>query len=186
MPDADFTRLTTERLVIRRFQPGDLDNFVAYRADPHIARFQSWENFTQADGVRFIEEMTRQNPDTPGEWFQFAIEEKSTGTMIGDCALHAYADRTGEGEIGFTLASAHQGRNYAREAIAGLLDYVFGRLRKSQIDALTDARNVRSIAVLERLGFARDGAVREAMEFKGEICREYLYVMTRETWRAGP
>lgn len=185
MPDAAFTRLTTARLIVRRFQPDDLATFVAYRADPGVARFQSWENFTRAEGVAFIQEMARQHPDTPGEWFQFAIELKSTGQMIGDCALNAFADRRNEAGIGFTLVTAFRGHGYAREAVAGLLDYAFGALGKSRIEALTDARNLRSIALLERLGFVRDAAIREPVEFKGEICDEFLYLLTRDSWRAG-
>ena len=185
MPDAAFTRLETERLIIRRFRSEDLDSFVAYRADPDVARFQSWENFTRAEGVAFIAEMARQHPDTPGEWFQFAIELKSTGRMIGDCALHDLADRPNEAEIGVTLARAYRGRGYAGEAIAGLLGYAFGTLGKSRIEALTDVRNAGSIAVLERLGFVRDAAMREPVEFKGEICSEFLYLLSRDSWRAG-
>jgi RimJ/RimL family protein N-acetyltransferase len=183
MPDAAFTRLETERLIIRRFRSDDLDSFVAYRADADVARFQSWENFTRAEGVAFIVAMARQHPDTPGEWFQFAVELKTTGQMIGDCALHAFADRLNEAELGFSLAPVYQGHGYAQEAVAGLLDYAFGTLEKSRIEALTDARNAGSIAVLERLGFVRDAAMREPVEFKGEICSEFLYLLTRESWR---
>jgi RimJ/RimL family protein N-acetyltransferase len=43
MMDAAFAALTSERLVLRRFRPEDLDAFVAYRSDPEIARYQSWE-----------------------------------------------------------------------------------------------------------------------------------------------
>ena len=43
MVDAAFTMLTTERLVLRRFRPEDLDAFVAYRSDPQVARYQGWE-----------------------------------------------------------------------------------------------------------------------------------------------
>jgi RimJ/RimL family protein N-acetyltransferase len=43
MADAAFSALTTERLVLRRFRPEDLDAFVAYRSDPQIARYQVWE-----------------------------------------------------------------------------------------------------------------------------------------------
>ncbi len=43
MADASFTSLTAARLVLRRFRPEDLDAFVAYRSDPRVARYQSWE-----------------------------------------------------------------------------------------------------------------------------------------------
>jgi RimJ/RimL family protein N-acetyltransferase len=184
MPDTTFTLLATKRLIIRRFRSDDLDSFVAYRVDPDIARFQSWDKFTRADGIAFIAEMNLQHPDTAGEWFQFAVELKSTREMIGDCALHVFADEPTEAEIGFTLAPDSQGQGYAREAVAKLLDYAFDSLRKRRVVAITDERNLKSIAVLERLGFVRNPGGREPMEFKGEICREFLYRMDRDSWRA--
>ena len=184
MVDATFERLTSTRLELRRFRTDDIDTFVRYRADPAVARFQSWENFTEADGQAFLASMIREHPDTPGEWFQIAIELAATGAMIGDCALHALADKPGEVEIGFTLAPAFQGRGYATEAVACLLDYVFGPLGKESAVAVTDVRNTPSIAVLEGLGFERDQTPREQVIFKGEPCDEYLYNMWRENWLA--
>ena len=182
MADAAFERLTSERLVLRRFRAGDIAAFVRYRADPAIARFQSWQNFTAADGEEFFAAMSRQHPDTPGEWFQFAIELAATGAMIGDCALHALAESPRTAEIGFTLAAEFQGRGYATEAVACLLDYAFGPLGNQRAVAVTDVRNAASIAVLERLGFTRDPALRESIMFKGEPCNEYLYDLRQEDW----
>src|SRR5262249_23626541 len=130
MADSTFERLTSPRLILRRFRTDDIATFVRYRADPAIARFQSWENFSVADGQALLAAMSKQHPDTPGEWFQFAIELVATGAMIGDCALHALAECPGEIEIGFTLAPAYHGKGYATEAVACMLDYAFGRLAK--------------------------------------------------------
>ena len=182
MVDATFERLTSARLVLRRFRAADIEPFVRYRADPAIARFQSWQDFSDADGRAFFAWVSTQQPDTPGEWFQFAIELAATGPMIGDCALHALADDPHEVEIGFTLSPAFQGRGFATEAMACLLAYVFGPLAKERATALTDARNAASISVLERLGFARDTAPREPVLFKGEQCEEFLYSMWRGDW----
>jgi len=186
MVDATFERLTSARLVLRRFRVGDIETFVRYRADPAIARFQSWQDFSDADGRAFLAWVSTQHPDTPGEWFQFAIELAATGAMIGDCGLHALAGNPREVEIGFTLAPEFQGRGYATEAVACLLDYVFGPLAKERATALTDVRNAASIAVLERLGFVRDPATREPVIFKGEACDEQLYTFRREDWLARP
>jgi RimJ/RimL family protein N-acetyltransferase len=184
MVDATFERLTSARLVLRRFRAADIEAFVRYRADPEIARFQSWENFTDADGREFFAAMSRQHPDTPGEWFQIAIELAATGAMIGDCALHALADSPREVEIGFTLTPSFHGHGYATEAVACLLDYVLGPLAKERAVAITDVRNTSSIAVLERLGFVRDAAPREPVIFKSEPCHEYLYSIRRRDWLA--
>jgi RimJ/RimL family protein N-acetyltransferase len=184
MVDTTFERLTSARLVLRRFRAGDIETFARYRADPAIARFQSWEDFTAADGREFFAWVSGQHPDTPGEWFQFAIELRATGAMIGDCALNALANNPHEVEIGFTLAPESQGRGHATEAVACLLDYVFGPLAKERAVGITDVRNAPSIAVLERLGFERDMTPREPVRFKGELCDEYLYSLGRRDWLA--
>ena len=180
MPDASFDRLTSARLILRRFHPSDLDRFVSYRSDPNVARYQSWEDFTRAEGVQFIDEMAALHPDTPGQWFQIAIELKATGEMIGDCAVHTLTDAPHEAEIGFTLAPKFQGHGYATEAIECLLGYLFGARQKRRVLALTDMRNTQSIAVLERLGFQADVARREPFWFKDELCQEHLYILERE------
>jgi len=182
MVDSTFERLTSARLVVRRFGAEDIATFVRYRADPTIARFQSWDDFTAADGQEFFAQISRQHPDTPGKWFQFAIELAATGAMIGDCALHALPDSPGEVEIGFTLAPEFQGRGYATEALNRLLDYVFGPLAKERAIAITDARNMASIGVLDRLGFVRDATPSKPVMFKGELVEEYCYRMGGAEW----
>ena len=180
MPDASFDRLTSARLILRRFHPNDLDSFVAYRSDPNVARYQSWENFTHAEGSQFIDQMAALHPDMPGQWFQIAIELKATGEMIGDCAVHTQTDTPHEAEIGFTLAPKFQGHGYAAEAIERLLGYLFGARQKRRVLALTDTRNTQSIAVLERLGFQPDATRRDPIWFKNELCQEHLYILERE------
>ena len=61
--------------------------FLAYRTDPNVARYQDWEGYTRADAERFIGGVDSMNPNVPGEWFQYAIEVKSNGQMIGDLGM---------------------------------------------------------------------------------------------------
>ena len=58
MGDAAFTALTTQRLVLRRFRPEDLDAFVAYPSDPETARYQSWEApYRPSQARQFLREL---------------------------------------------------------------------------------------------------------------------------------
>jgi hypothetical protein len=111
MTDAAFTALTTARLALRRFRPEDLDAFAAYRSDPEVARYQSWEAPYELGRARqFLEELEAVHPDTPGEWFQFAVTLRGTDRLIGDCAAHLDADDPRQAEIGFTLAPSTRAR----------------------------------------------------------------------------
>ena len=184
MADIDFARLLSPRLILRRFRSTDLVPFCGYRSDPRVARYQDWESWSEEDGRQFLERQTTLHPDVPGTWFQMAIELAETGELIGDCGLHTLADRPAQAEIGFTLAREHQGKGYATEAVRCLLDYVFGRLGKHRVIAATDARNVPTARVLERVGMRREGHFIENIWFKGGWGDEYQYAMLEREWRA--
>ncbi len=65
--DPNFTQLRTERLVIRRFRADDAPAFAAYRSDPDVARYQSWEGYTLEQAELFTREIASHFPGDPGE-----------------------------------------------------------------------------------------------------------------------
>ena len=103
MGEEGFSRIESERLILRRFVDSDLEPFLAYRNDPEVARYQSWESVAEREAISMIEGLRSEEPGTPGEWFQFAVEAKETGLLIGDCAMRVYAITDQENESSFTL-----------------------------------------------------------------------------------
>jgi RimJ/RimL family protein N-acetyltransferase len=185
MPDRDFTELVSARLVVRRFAPADLDTFVAYRSDPLVARYQSWDApYPRQAGEQMIADLALEHPDTAGQWFQFALALRSTGELIGDLASVTDAADDRQAEIGFTVRPAFQGQGYATEAARLLLAYLFGDRGKHRVHAGCDARNAASAAVLERIGMRREGWLRESSWFKGEWTDDLLYAMLDREWTA--
>ena len=183
MPDEGFTELAGERVLLRRFQPADVVEFVAYRSCAEVARFQSWDApYPRDEGERFIQEIANEHPDTAGAWFQFAVALRSTGQMIGDCAAMPHADDPRQCDIGFTISAEHQGHGYATEAVRMLLSYLFTARGKHRVTAYCDARNAASIALLERLGMRREGHLRESTWAKGEWTDDLLYGLLRDEW----
>jgi RimJ/RimL family protein N-acetyltransferase len=183
MTDVGFTELAAERVVVRRFTPADLPAFAAYRSDPEIARYQSWESpFPVERAERMLAELAATHPDTPGEWYQFAVALRGSGELIGDCAAHTLAADPRQAEIGFTFAPASQGRGYATEAVRRLLEYLFRELGKHRVSANCDDRNVRSAALLRRVGMRREGLLVESTWAKGEWTNDELYAVLRREW----
>jgi RimJ/RimL family protein N-acetyltransferase len=180
MDEKTFTTIESQRLVLRRFNDADLETFLAYLNDPHVARFQSWESYTEQQAREVIEQQKTLLPGMPGKWFTFALELKETGTLIGHVALKMLEDN--QAEIGFTLAREAQGLGLAHEAAACVLDYVFEQLKLHRVVAITDCENERSIALLARLGMRREGHFVQNIWFKGRWGDEYLYAVLREEW----
>jgi RimJ/RimL family protein N-acetyltransferase len=182
MSEVVFTRIESERLWIRRFNDSDLAPFMAYRNDPEVARYQSWDSCDEQEARAFIREMESARAGVLGEWFQFAIESKETQELIGDCALRVDEEEPYRAEIGFTLAREYQGRGFASEAISRLLDYAFNALGLHRVVAIADCRNVPSVALLERVGMRREGQFLENVWFKGGWADEYLYAVLKDEW----
>src|SRR5215472_7927805 len=186
MPDESFTELAGERVLLRRFRPADVADFVAYRSRAEVARFQSWDApYPREEGERFVRQLMKEHPDTPGEWFQFAVALRPAGQLIGDCAALPHADDPRQCEIGFTIAGEHQGHGYATEAVRLLLDYLFATRGKHRIIAYCDARNAASIALLERLAMRREGHLRESTWAKGEWTDDLVYALLHHEWHSG-
>ncbi len=182
MREAAFTRIESERLRIRGFNDSDLAPFMAYRNDPKVARYQSWDSCDEQQARAFIREMESAQPGVPGEWFQFAIESKQTGELIGDCGLRVDEAEPYRAEIGFTLAREYQGRGFASEAVSVLLDYAFGTLGLHRVVARADCRNAPFVALLERVGMRREGHFVENIWFKERWADEYLYAVLKDEW----
>lgn len=179
-----FEPLQASRILLRRFRADDLPALIAYRSDPEVARYQSWSRLNEASARAFLAELDRSEPGTRGVWFQFAVALKTTDQLIGDCALMVRADDTRQAEIGYTFARQFQGQGYATEAVGRLLEYLFHTLNIHRVIAQVDCRNERSVALLERVGFRREGQLLQSFWLKGQWIDEYLYALLALEWQA--
>lgn len=161
----------------------DLAAFVAYRNDPDVARYQSWDETTEAQARAIIASQSRQRIELPDEGIQIAVERKDTGELAGDCYFQLDRAEPRQGELGYTLARAHQGRGFATEAVSCLLDHVFGEFHLHRVVALTDCDNRASIALLERLGFRREGHFLQSYWDRDRWTDEYLYAVLENEWK---
>ncbi|GAA0559591.1 GNAT family protein [Paractinoplanes ferrugineus] len=166
--------ITTERLILRRFRPADAPILAAYRSEPEVARYQSWDApFPLLKAETAVVNFMESDPDAPG-WFQWAIERLADRRLLGDVGVRLH-DNLRQAEIGFTLATEHQKQGYATEAVRGVLDRLFRLQGLHKVTGECDARNASSAALLERLGFTREGRLRQQTFIKGEWTDDLIY-----------
>jgi RimJ/RimL family protein N-acetyltransferase len=176
--------IVTERLSLRPFQADDLDAFVAYRSDPEVARYQSWDcTYSTADAESFLGAQRELAFGQPGEWLQLAIVDRETAAVCGDCAVRVVTDQPATAEVGVTLAQAHQGKGLATEALTAVVTELFEQLGIHRVFAEADDRNLRVRRLLERLGFRCEARLVEADWFKGEWSTLRLYAILDREWR---
>ena len=147
----------------------------AIRDHPEVARFQSWDRWTQQDSDALIRQMLITRPDMPGSWYQFGVALRNSNDLIGDCGFRAPADCHDQAEIGFTLAPAYWGQGYAREAVAALAEWLFTVRRKKRLFAVVDGRNFRSHALLRGIHFERNPKYDRWVWFKGGFTPEAVF-----------
>ena len=175
--------LRTERLLLRRFRPEDAATFARYRSAPEVARHQSWDTpFTEDQARELIESLAVAHPDTPGEWFQYAVTDATTGAHLGDVAAFTDADDPRLAKVGVTFAPEAQGKGYATEALTALLDDLLLRRGKHRVSADCDVRNTASAALLERVGMRREALHRSSSFWKGEWTDEYVFAVLADEW----
>lgn len=176
--------LESNRILLRQFQDSDLESFLHYRNDPDVARYQGWNiPYSREKGTEFLEFMTTAVPAVQGEWFQAALELKSTHEMTGDVGFVIRKDDGRQAFIGYSLVRAHWGNGYAYEAVLRLLAYLFDELALHRVVAECDVANVPSWKLLERLGFRREAHLVENIFFKGAYGSEYHYAMLGREWK---
>lgn len=173
--------MTTERLILRRFRASDAPVLAAYRSDPDVARYQSWDApFPLERAEVAVRNFAAGSPTEAGR-FQYAIEHAGEQRLIGDVYVLLH-DNLLQGEIGFTLATAYQGKGFATEAVAAVLDRLFRAQGLHKVTGECDARNARSAALMERLGFQREGLLRQQTFIKGEWTDDLLYGLLSTEW----
>jgi RimJ/RimL family protein N-acetyltransferase len=86
--------------------------------------------------------------------------------------------------MGYALASAAWGCGYMAEALTALLDHGFGQMQLNRVEADVDPRNLASARSLERLGFVKEGLLRERWIVDGEVCDSALYGLLLADWRS--
>ncbi len=151
-------RLLTPRVLLREWLDADLEPFAELNADPRVAEFLGAPLDRAASDALIDRIVARWASDGHGLW---AVERRDDGAFLGFVGLAApsfEAAFTPCVEVGWRLAPAAWGHGYATEAARAALRFGFTDLGLAEIVSFTTVANVRSRAVMERLGMTRDPA----------------------------
>jgi RimJ/RimL family protein N-acetyltransferase len=114
-----------------------------------------------------------------GTTLWWAVATSENGAAIGECDLSEIDKRHKRAEIGFLFARAYWGNGYALEAARALVAHAFGPLGLERVGARCHAGNMRSVGLLERLGFQFEGRLKEHLVREGERRDCLLYGLLR-------
>jgi RimJ/RimL family protein N-acetyltransferase len=177
--------IRTARLEIRRFDDGDLRDYLAYQTTPEVLRFMPNEPMTESEAIKFIEGQMGLVEGAKGHYHAFAVVHSEDRKVIGDVGFYFPPGGVNSGDMGFQFHPAYHGKGYASEAAAALLRYGFLQLGLSRITSGCNAGNTPSFRLLERLGMRREGHLVHSRITKGITHDEFLYAMLQEEFLKG-
>lgn len=133
--------------------------------------------YGEGEGERWLEHAVKQTLPT-----QLAIQ--CDGVAIGGAGVSRGSDiERASAEIGYWLGEAHWGRGVGTAAVRELVAYAFDLLPINRVCALPFSHNRASIAILERLGFRREGELCDSIIKDGQLRSQVIYAITRGEWR---
>jgi RimJ/RimL family protein N-acetyltransferase len=173
--------LRTDRLVLRRFEAGDLDAFYAYHSLPETARFLPGEAKSYTKSMESVGKYANFVFEKEGDWICLAIEAADSPGLLGEVVLK-WLPGCGQAEIGWSLAPAARGKGIASEAAGALLKLGFEELGFHRIDAKLDALNTASAMLCERLGMRLESTQVDKWHYKGRWATEVVYALLEDEW----
>ena len=160
-------KLETDRLILRSMSASDYEDMYDYAKSSELTRFLLWSPHPSSDYtkkyLKFVEKRYR-----TGDFYDWAIEEKESGRMIGSCGFTSIDIEHRKGEIGYVINPEFQRRGYAVEAANAILEFGFYDLDLNRIECRIMKENVPSFKVTQKLGMTFEGFLRDAMYVKGE------------------
>lgn len=166
--------LETERLVLRRLVPSDLDSLFALYRDTDVRRYFPEGTLTYEETKEELEWFLNGHPSHPelGLW---ATVHKGSKEFIGRCGLLPWTLRDrDEVEVAYLLAKEYWGQGLATEAARAIVEYAFGRLGLSRLICMIDPENQASIKVASKIGMSLE---EEMEDDKGPFL---LWSMTKQ------
>lgn len=179
----DLPELSSERIRLRGFRDDDLHDFYAVHSDVDVMRYWSFPAWTELSQARERFASARSGRDAE-RLLCWAIAERDDDRVIGGVTLFAIDRRQGRAEIGYSLRSDRWGRGLAREALQLALAHAIDTLGLRRVEADIDPRNTGSCGLAERMGFVREGVLRERWLVAGDLQDSAMYGLLARDWRA--
>ena len=160
--------LSAKRICLRALIAKDAADLFKIFSDVEVMRFWSsppWQSVDEA--IELIERVTRGAADN--QFYQWGVARNESNSVIGTCTLFQVDRRNRRAELGFILRRDAWGQGLMSEALRTLLQFGFDTMHLHRLEADVDPRNDNCLKLLERIGFVREGRLRERWLVNGEV-----------------
>jgi len=166
--------IKTSRLVLRWTSEDDIDSIYEIFSDPQVMRYWSVTPLMNREAAAQMQREIAEGNLKDSAW-KWGLALSDSNKLIGTCTLFNLNLSNGRAEIGYAMGRPYWGNGYMNEALKALVKHAFDVVQLRRLEADVDPRNTASIRNLERLGFQREGYLRERWHVGGEIQDALFY-----------
>jgi RimJ/RimL family protein N-acetyltransferase len=178
--------IETERLVLRSFERGDLDELAVFYSLPEAQRYLDRKARDKADVKAALDAMCMQTRLTrPGETLCLAVERRSDAALVGMVSIKWTDATASQAELRFLFNPTFRRQAYVSEALHKALDLGFDDLNFHRIFARSGAKSQGSAKLLKDLGMRLEAHYREHALFQGEWDEELHFAILDREWKRG-
>lgn len=173
--------ITTPRVVLRWISEEDIDSLYEIFSSPQVMRYWSSAPLPDREAAADLQREIAEGNESE-TMLKWGLALRDSDTVIGTTTLFNLSLDNGRAELGYAMAHAHWGKGYMNEALTALVSHAFEVMELRRLEADVDPRNAASIRTLERLGFQREGFLRERWHVNGEIQDAFFYGLLHREW----
>ena len=123
------------------------------------------------------------NPFEENKGIRWGIINKADNKLIGTLGIYDWDKTARRAEIGYDLEPAYWQQGLMTEALCVVLKYGFEKMKLNRIQALIDSKNARSMKLVRRLGFRKEGVLRQRSYFKGKFLDDVMFSLLKTEWK---
>lgn len=167
--------ITTRRLLIREYVAEDAAAVFGYVKDPIYWQYQRSEAPSEEQIKTLIEWVVREQTASPRLLYFMAAARRDSGEIIGEAVLKITNPVDRQGDLGFGVVPKFWKQGYGTEIGNAILDAAFEHFKLHRIAGLCSPNNKGSIRIMQKLGMAREGLLRDVHHGRGKWWSSVVY-----------
>lgn len=175
-------QIETERLILRRFNLNDWEDMNQnWISDPKVQHGYGEPTYETEEEIKGLLNEYISKYET-NEAYRWAIILKENNECVGQIAYFLVDSKNHFGEIEYCVGRAYQNKGYVTEATKAIIDYGFKKINFNKIQICHRANNYPSAKVIQKIGFHKDGILREYFYIDGEYIDRVFYSILKREW----
>jgi len=170
-----FPEMDLGDVVLRELRTGDAKEYFEYLTDEHVMKYVARTEVPASVFAAESEMSYWSGLFKTGQSFYWAIADKKTDKMIGSCGFNYWRRQHNRVELAYDLSYAFWGKGIMTRAVDAVTKFSLEKMLAQRIQATVVTDNDRSIKVLERCGYKREGTLKKYFNLHNQVKDSYMY-----------